>query len=519
MKTLLIAPKLPQAFWTLDQTLLMEKKKALSPPLGLITVAALLPRHWQLRLVDRSISEIPGDLWEWCDLVMLSCMFPQKEDTLALIKECKTKGKRVAVGGPYPTVLPREVIEAGADFVFLGEGEETVPRFLASLANGESSGVFEEDKKPDLATSPIPRYELLDMSAYCVMSLQTTRGCPFQCEFCDVIKLNGRRPRHKSPEQIIGEAEALYAHGWKGDVFIADDNMIGSRPHALKILKQLARWNKGRGEPFGFWAQASINLGQDLELIDHMTDGNFGFVFIGVESPDREALVCSRKYHNAEISLDNAVQTINRNGLSIVASFMIGLDGETKGVGERICDFVERNHLPVVMINPLHATPRTALWDRLERENRLLPNVDPAHHFAGMLNYVPTRPATEVRGEYFRVLERLYEPRGYLQRAYDYYLNMRPTRRALGIEEGSSTDGYRKLRGQPRKDVRKDLFALGHLVWRQGVRAPYRLLFWRQLFGMMKKNPSRVVGYLRACGFGENLFPLRNVLCEKPTSP
>jgi radical SAM superfamily enzyme YgiQ (UPF0313 family) len=520
MKVLMVSPRSPHAFWTFDQLLTMEKRRAIVPPLGLITVAALLPPNWEVRVVDRNISDIPATLWEWCDMVMLSSMLVQREDTLALISESKLRGKRTAVGGPYPTVIPEELVDAGADYIFRGEAEETIPLFIAGLASGEAMSVFVEEKKPDMTTSPIPRYDLLDMSAYGVMPFQTTRGCPFDCEFCDVIRLNGRKPRHKTPDQVIKELETLYALGWRGEVFVTDDNLIGRRAHAVSILEHIARWNKGLGEPFVFWTQVSVNLGEDMALIDRMTDANFAFVLIGVESADRQALVCSRKYHNADISLDAAIQAINRNGLSVIASFVIGLDGEEEGAGDRICEFVERNRIPIVMVGPLFASPHTALWERLKLENRLLPGESRPYHYGGALNYVPSRPESQIRGEYFGALDRLFEPRNFLRRSYDYFLNMRPTRQALGMQDRPHSLENRSSSGRSRfnEDILAGLSRFARLVWKQGIRPPYRYLFWKQLLSMRRKNPSRLVGYLRTCYLGENLFQLRNDLCRKAAS-
>jgi radical SAM superfamily enzyme YgiQ (UPF0313 family) len=515
MKALLLYPELPYSFWSLKETCKISGRKALFPPLGLLTAAALLPQDWEFRLVDLNTRALSDADWNWADLVLISGMIIQQNDILGLVREAKQRGKISVAGGPYATSLPGAVLEAGVDFLVRGEGEVAIPYFVATLGQGLRGGVYEEDRKPDMAASPVPRFDLINFADYNDMSIQTSRGCPYNCEFCDIVNLFGRVPRYKSPEQVLRELETLYRLGWRRQVFINDDNFIGNKEHASAILSRLIPWNKSRGEPFGFWTQTSVNLGQDLALIDLMTEANFSYVFLGVETPETEILSCSGKYHNLRQPLAESLVTINANGLSLVGSFIIGFDHEKAGAGDRIYEFVEECNIPVVMLNLLEVLPHTRLWDRLEQEGRLLAGQTSGDFFDLSLNYLPTRPREEILAEYVRALDRIYEPSRYLARAYRYYLNMRPTRRSLDVTKGAKAK-MSQSRLKPYPDSKgKELLSLINLIWRQGIRPSYRRQFWRQLLGIYRHNPSRLKTYLVCCSLGENFFSLRKEIIHK----
>ena len=297
MNVLLIYPLFPKSFWSFEKTLALLDRKAMLPPLGLVTVAAILPQEWNFKLVDRNIRQITEAEWAWADLVILSAMIVQKEDLLAQITEAKRRGKRVAVGGPYPTALPNEVTDVGADYLILDEGEITLPLFIDAIARGESSGIFRSGgEKPDVSTTPIPRFDLLEFDAYAEMSVQFSRGCPFQCEFCDIIVLYGRKPRTKAPAQLLAELDYLYELGWRRSIFMVDDNFIGNKRNVKLFLKELQPWMVAHQYPFSFATEASVDLAQDQELMDAMVRCNFGSVFLGIETPDEESLAFTQKY-------------------------------------------------------------------------------------------------------------------------------------------------------------------------------------------------------------------------------
>ena len=323
----------------------------------------------------------------------------------------------------------------------------------------------------------------------------------------------GKAPRYKEASQVIAELERLYCLGGHGDVFVCDDNFIGSRKHARSILEKLIPWNKSHGEPFSFWTQASANLGQDLELIDLMTKANFNTVFVGIESPDEEVLEGAGKHQNVRNPLAESMHNINANGLSIVGSFIIGLDGEKAGAGDRIADFVEETGIPVVMLNTLQPLPGTRLWHRLKQENRLLDERGRGVATGGELGFIPTRPEAEIMGEYRHLADRLYEPSAFLRRAYKSFLTMRPTRKALGTETEAERSQGVLAKKMANKETARHLKGLLLLVWRYGIAGSTRIQFWKQLVGIWRLNPSRLFQYLVTIANGQDLSRLRNHEC------
>jgi radical SAM superfamily enzyme YgiQ (UPF0313 family) len=518
MRALLVCPEFPLSFWSFRKAVQFRGNKTTHPPLGLLTVAALLPSEWELRLADLNTRKLTEDDWQWADVVLISAMYIQREGLMALVREAKHRGKTVVAGGPHPTSLPEAALEGGVDFVVRGEGENTIPLLLGAMRDGKT-GVIENPERPDLTTSPIPRFDLLRLDDYQSMTIQTSRGCPFDCEFCDVVHLFGRKPRHKTPLQVIAELEALYRLGARGSVFFCDDNFIGNKNQARALLRELTPWLQSRGEPFSFSTQVSVNLGQDLEMIDLMTAANLGQVFIGFESPDDKVLETSRKYHNIKNPLVESVNNLKHNGVVVMGSFIIGLDGEEKGAGERICAFVDQTDLPVAMLGVLQAAPYTSLWNRLESEGRLRGDVGHDGGTFSALNYEPDRPEAEILQEYIEAWDYLYEPSRYLARAYRYYLAMRPTRGALGITPGSPRpDHCVPEPDMTRHSQLKELQAFGRILWSQGIRPPHRRQFWTQLIGMLRRNPSRFIDYIVTCAIGEDLIDLRTVVRHKVTA-
>ncbi|MBI4964400.1 MAG: B12-binding domain-containing radical SAM protein [Desulfomonile tiedjei] len=515
MRALLVNPKTPESFWTFPDACEFLGRKALTPPLGLITVAALLPEQWEFRLVDLVARGLTEDDWNWAEIVMISGMIVQRDSLLALVKEAKQRGKRIVVGGPYPTSLPNEALEAGCDFLVRGEGESAIPLFLEALEQGKTSGIVENQNKPDMSDSPTPRFDLLNFDDYIALGVQTSRGCPFDCEFCDIVNLYGRKPRYKSADQLINELDTIYRLGWRREVFITDDNFIGSKTHSRNLLSKLIPWMKSHGEPFSFWTQTSVNLGQDLELIDLLTEANFSTVFLGIESPDEDILALNRKVQNIQNPLLESVANINANGLSIVASFVIGFDNERPGAGERICSFVETAGIPIAALNMLQALPNTRLWERLSKEGRLLENQTSGQTSGARMNFIPTRPESEITEEYLAAWDYLYEPSRYLERAYRYFRKMRPTRAAKAKREGESVPASRTLESPSKRQIGQDLSRFLRFSWKQGILSDHKVQYWSQLLGMWRNNPSRLVKYLNDCGLGENMISFKKVVRER----
>jgi radical SAM superfamily enzyme YgiQ (UPF0313 family) len=503
MKALLLYPKFPKTFWSYDRFIEMAGLKAFIPPLGIITVASLLPQSWEIRFVDRNVNPESRDDWDWCDIVILSAMIAQKTDFHNLIREAVRRQKKVAVGGPYPTSVPEDALSSGADFLVLDEGEVTIPAFLQALERGEEQGIFRADEKPDVSLSPMPRFDLLNRDAYLMMAIQFSRGCPFNCEFCDIINLYGRKPRTKTPEQILAELQQLYDLGWKGTIFMVDDNFIGNKRNVKLLLKALIPWMQAHNYPFTFITEASVNLAEDAELLELMSQAGFYGVFLGIETPDQDSLQATRKLQNTRHPLVEACKTINEAGLLIYAGFIIGFDGERSGAGQRIHAFVEETSIPQPMIGILQALPNTALWNRLQQEQRL--RLDRGVTQQGdqnvLMNFVPTRPEEEIAREYVEALWQFYEPTHYLKRCLRQCLNMTPNRHIA-----------QTVHFPPGKGLKLML----RLFWHQGVQMQdIRGQFWRQFWEMIRRQPQLVSLYLGLCAAGEHFWEYRELARER----
>jgi radical SAM superfamily enzyme YgiQ (UPF0313 family) len=504
MKALLLYPQFPQSFWSYDRFMEIAGLKAVIPPLGIITVAALLPKDWEIRFCDLNVNlETEAD-WEWCDLVILSAMIVQKADFHALIQKAVRLGKKVAVGGPYPTSVPQDALDSGAHYLILDEGEMTVPQFLAALNQGETQGIFRSIEKPDVTQSPMPRFDLLQRDAYSMMAIQFSRGCPFNCEFCDIISLYGRKPRTKEPNQALAELQTLYDLGWRGSLFIVDDNFIGNQRNVKRFLRELIPWMQQHNYPFTFITEASVNLAEDDELLHLMREAGFYAVFLGIETPDQDSLQVTRKVQNTRNPLVEACRKINQAGLLIYAGFILGFDGERTGAGERIQAFVEQTSIPQPMLGILQAPPNTALWNRLKGEERLL---EGSSHPTGdqntLMNFIPTRPIAEIAREYVEGFWRLYEPPNYLRRCFQQCLSIVPP---LGRKQTMQFP------------LGKGLRLVAQVIWHQGIRRPeIRWQFWRQLWTILRRKPQVMNMYLGLCAAGEHFWEYRVLARERIT--
>lgn len=502
MNVLLLYPRFPKSFWSFEKMIELMGRKSLIPPLGLITVAAILPQEWNFKLVDLNVREATEAEWSWSELVICSAMIVQKPDLLAQIQEAKRRGKLVAVGGPYPTALPHEVSEVGADYLILDEGELTIPLFVEAVKQGQLSGTFRapNGERPDVTTTPIPRFELLDFDAYAEMSVQFSRGCPFQCEFCDIIVLYGRKPRTKDPEQMLKELDRLYELGWRRSIFMVDDNFIGNKRNVKLLLKELLPWMVEHKYPFSFATEASVDLANDQELMDMMVQCNFGSVFLGIETPDEESLALTQKHQNTRSSLSEAVERIAKSGMRVMAGFIIGFDGEKTGAGQRIVKFVEQTNIPTAVFSMLQALPDTALSHRLAKEGRLRGTADGNINQTTLMNFVPTRPLEEIAIEYMDAFDDLYEPSKFLDRTYRHYLTL-----------GEATYPY-KGEGRQKSISLLVIRALLIICWRQGVVRSTRWQFWRNLWSMYKLNPGGVSSYLVTCAQIEHFLEYRGIV-------
>jgi radical SAM superfamily enzyme YgiQ (UPF0313 family) len=501
MRLLLVSPGYPKTFWSFDRVLTMLGKKCLLPPMGLLTIAALMPGNWQLKLVDESIRPVNENDWTDCDVLFVSGMMVQHSGILQTIREGRRRGKTVVVGGPWVFHFPQEALENGADIVVKGEGELAVSRLLEAIERRESGIVIETDKRPDLSMTPPPRYDLLELDKYVDLSIQFSRGCPFRCEFCDITYLFGRQVRTKSPSQILEELQVMYDLGWRRAVFFSDDNFIGNPAKAQALLDQLIPWMEERGHPFDFYTQASVNLASHTKLLDSMVKAGFYRVFLGIESTDVNALKLTKKDQNAALDLNWACEKINRAGLNIIAGCILGLDGEQPCAGQHLIDFAVRNQIPEIFLTLLQAGPGTDLYKRLEKEGRLLPTTydDDFSSQTGLMNFVTSRPADEIVSEFVYLYDVLYEPDAYTERVFGHYSKMDP----YLIKKSFSPPYLSEIR------------AVIITLFRRGVLSSARWRFWKYFFKGLVKFPGRFHHFLSACVVGEHYFDYRRTIMEQ----
>jgi len=510
---LLVNPRLPRSFWSFPDIMRVTGKKALMPSLGLLTVAGLLPDDWTARMADENVHPVSDEDLAWADVVMVSAMLVQRDGLFACARRAKALGKIVAAGGPYVTSAPQEVLDAGCDFVIVGEGERTIPLLVQAIAEGRTGGIITVDDRTDMAGVPLPRYDLINPRDYDAMPLQTSRGCPFACEFCDVINLFGRTPRYKSCAQVTAELSAILDTGHLGSVFFTDDNFIGNPGRARELLRAIADWNRAHGEPFWFITQASVNLGGSPELIDLMTAANFGYVFVGIESPDTDVLAATHKYQNIKHPLLESIRAIGAGGLTVVGSFILGFDNEAAGAGKRVTAFAEAAHIPLVMVNTLQAVPETELWKRLRDEGRLVDG-DIGDMATGTMNFTPTRPLREIVTEQLETWDHLYDMSHHMERVMANILSMRPVRSnpATGKPPRSRE---KRPSATALADTASELRLLARLVWRMGVVSRHRVQFWRQLVTVAQKNPSRWRRYLTLLVMGDDILSFTAVIRDR----
>ncbi len=461
MKILLVYPEFPETYWSFRHALSFEGKRSAFPPLGLLTVSALLPGAWERRLLDMNIQRLrPSDI-EWADVVFCSAMLVQKSSLRRVVELCKAAGKRLAIGGPYVTTSAGQLPEA--DFIFLGEAEATLPKFARDIERGEPRRVYQEAERPALSASPIPDFQLVDLKRYSAMSVQYSRGCPFQCEFCDIIEIYGRVPRTKSNEQMLAELDALFSLGWRGMVFIVDDNFIGNKRNVKKLLPELADWSGRHNHPFSFVTEASVNLAEDEELLDGMRRARFRRVFLGIETPVEASLKEAKKGQNTRRDLLDSVKKIQSYGMEVMAGFIVGFDNDPEDIYERQIEFIRASAIPLAMVGLLMALPDTQLWRRLQREGRLLIE-STGNNTDGTLNFIPKMDAARLIEGYKTILRTIYSPSEYYQRALDCL------DRVVGWEPEPSRSGFVS-----------DLAALFRVVLELGVRDNARGDFWRYL--------------------------------------
>lgn len=417
MKILLVYPQYPNTFWSLKHSLEFVSKKALMPPLGLLTIASLLPTDFERKLIDLNASKIKDKDLLWADYVFISAMLTQKESAIKIIERCKALGVKTVAGGPLFTGLYEDF--PNVDHFVLNEGEVTLPMFLEDLKNGNPKKLYTSDIKPDITNSPIPQWNLVDFKKYVKMPIQYSRGCPFDCEFCDVVNLNGRIPRTKNNLQFIQEIEALCKLGYNLPIFIVDDNFIGNKAKTKNLLRSLIDWRKSKKYTNTFMTETSLNLADDEELLSLMVEAGFDTVFIGLETPSSESLQECGKFQNKNCNLVESVKKIQRYGMEVAAGFIVGFDNDDTSIFARQIEFIQNTGVVVAMVGLLQALPGTKLYERLKNENRLLKNSS-GNNTDLSINFLPKMDYNTLIKGYKDIISSIYSPGKYYERVITF---------------------------------------------------------------------------------------------------
>ncbi|HKY30211.1 MAG TPA: B12-binding domain-containing radical SAM protein [Pyrinomonadaceae bacterium] len=481
MKVLLINPEFPDTYWSFRHALPFERKRCAFPPLGLLTVSGLLPQTWERRLVDLNVRSLKSSEIAWADMVFVTAMLVQKQSLHSVIARCKAMGKRVVLGGPYVTTTVEELPQA--DHVFIGEAESTLPQFVEDLARGEAKRTYQAVERPPLSATPVADFQLADFKRYSAMCVQYSRGCPFQCEFCDIIEIYGRVPRTKSTEQMLAEFDALLRFGWRGTIFIVDDNFIGNKKNVRRLLPALAEWQQRHGYPFSLLTEASINLADDTELLKEMQRAGFHRVFLGIETPVEESLKEAQKTQNRGNMIDS-IKKIQHYGMEVMAGFIVGFDNDPDDIFQRQIDFIRESAIPLAMVGLLNALPDTQLWRRLEREGRLL-GESSGNNTNCSLNFVPKMDPSRLIEGYQSIMRTIYKPSEYYQRALD---SLKRTTQRVSSPYSSS--------------IFEAIASMSRLAIKLGVLDRERKAFWRFFAQTIRSPRSKFADSMRLAALG-----------------
>ena len=497
MNVLFVYPEYPDTFWSFKYVLKFISKKAAFPPLGLLTIGAMLPETWQKKLVDLNVESLQDEHLAWADMVFLSAMIVQKKSAQEIINRCRDHGRKVVAGGPAFTTQHREF--TGVDHFVLNEAEVTLPLFLEDLEKGELKKIYTSGVRPDITETPIPLWSLINIDDYATMAIQYSRGCPFNCEFCDIVIMNGRNPRTKTPEQMKKEFQALHDVGWRKSVFIVDDNFIGNRRAVKKMLPELIEWQKDHRYPFTLLTEASTDLANDEGLMQMMISANFFKVFLGLETPDKKSLKECGKYQNTSRDLVEAGHTIHKHGMQVMGGFIVGFDNDTESIFESQISFIQQIGGVTAMVGVLTALPQTRLWQRLKSEGRLLGGAT-GENTDGVLNFMPKMGIEPLHEGYKKILASIYSPGRYYQRINTFLENYTPT--------AVSRVG------------RADVVAFLKSLWRIGIMSGARFHYWKLLIRTFVRKRMALPIAVELAIYGLHFEKITKKICaSKPLAP
>ncbi|MDD5065794.1 MAG: radical SAM protein [bacterium] len=488
MKVLLVYPEYPATFWSFKHALPFINKKAAFPPLGLLTVSSLLPDKWEKKLVDMNVTKLKDKDIEWADYVLISGMIVQKKSSAEVIHRVKALGKPIVAGGPLFTTGYREFPDV--DCFVLNEGEITIPLFLKDLEQGSIKPVYTSEEKPDIVHTPLPDWSLIHFKDYASMAIQVSRGCPFNCDFCDIIIMNGRIPRVKTPEQVRSEFDSLYAAGWHGSLFIVDDNFIGNKIKITQILKEIASWMDEKKRPFTLFTEASINLADENEIMELMQRSNFNSVFVGIETPDEESLKACGKLHNTNKDLVEKVKILQRNGLQVQGGFIVGFDTDTHHTFENMIKFIQKSGIVTAMVGLLNAFPETQLYKKLQKTGRIL-KIPSGSNTDFTINFKPRMNKDVLIEGYKKVLHSIFSPKNYYKRIITH------------LKE------YNKSAKETKLAFWMKIKVLFEAIWKLGVREKGKRYFWKMCLWTIFRKPYLMAEAISLAIYG---FHYRKVL-------
>jgi radical SAM superfamily enzyme YgiQ (UPF0313 family) len=472
LKVLLVYPQYPDTFWSFKHALKFISKKATFPPLGLLTVAAMLPERWEKKLVDMNITALTDRDLKWADYVFISGMVVQQKSAREVVERCKKLGTRTIAGGPFFSRGYDETWFDDIDHLVFNEAENMLPLLLEDLEKGCAGHIYECEERPDIRETPVPLWSLIDSRKYQSMTVQYSRGCPFNCEFCDIVILNGQRPRTKDKSQIIAELDALYDAGWRASVFFVDDNFIGNkRKLKSEILPAIIEWMEEKQRPFSFFTEASINLADDEELMNLMTSAGFDMVFVGIESPNEESLLECNKLPNKGRDLLTSVKKIQNYGLQVQGGFIVGFDSDPVSIFKSQIEFIQKSGIVTAMVGVLMAPPETRLYKRLKKENRLLVG-GTGDNTDGSTNFIPKMGRETLARGYKHVIDTIYAPRQYYERIKTFFREYRPINR-----------------GKTKISV-GNLVGLIRTTWVLGIKEKGRTHYWKLAAWILLKKPK-----------------------------
>jgi radical SAM superfamily enzyme YgiQ (UPF0313 family) len=470
---LLVYPKYSKTFWSFDNILGILGKKASFPPLGLLTISSMLPQNWNRKLIDTNVTGLSDSDIRWADYVFISAMIVQKESAVQLIDRIRKFGKPVVAGGPLFTTGWETLPDV--DSLFLGEAEETIKDFIKDVENNSIKKKYRCGEYPDVSGVPVPDWKLINVFMYHSMCIQYSRGCPFNCEFCDVVILNGRTPRTKTREQIVAELDALYNIGWRGGLFFVDDNLIGNKQKLKReILPEIIKWQKSKRYPFSFNTQVSINIADDDELIRLLVEASFTTVFIGIETPDESCLEECNKYHNKNRDLVQSVKKLQNSGLEVQGGFIVGFDSDTATIFQRQIDFIQKSGIVTAMVGLLTALPKTRLYKRLFESKRLVNESSANNTDITSMNFIPKMDYHTLLSGHRKIVETIYNPKNYYERIKTFLMEFKPPKNRI-----------------KRIKLKKFHFkALFGSIWFLGIRGRGRKHFWKLLLWVAIKYPG-----------------------------